>query len=103
MGERDEDLIDLALALREFKPDSIPINTFHRRPARRWTLRPLTPQRCLKALCLFRSCIHGRRFASPVGGNITSAAAAAGALSGGFRFVNGLSHHPGQPGRKYGA
>ena len=32
MGESDEDLIDLALALQEVKPHSIPINTFHPAP-----------------------------------------------------------------------
>src|SRR5678809_235465 len=29
MGEKDEDLIDLAMALREISPDSIPLNTLH--------------------------------------------------------------------------
>src|SRR5213596_772808 len=29
MGESDDDVIDLALALREVKPDSIPLNTLH--------------------------------------------------------------------------
>ena len=51
MGEGDEDLIDLALALREVKPDSIPLNMLH--PASGTPLEhctPLTPQRCLKAL-----------------------------------------------------
>ncbi|KXK04400.1 MAG: biotin synthase BioB [Nitrospira sp.] len=55
MGERDEDLVDLALALRAVKPESIPLNTLH--PASGTPLEhcdTLTPQRCLKALCLFR-------------------------------------------------
>ena len=29
MGEADDDLIDLAMALREVRPDSIPVNTLH--------------------------------------------------------------------------
>src|SRR5919205_751345 len=29
MGERDEDVVDLAFALREVKPDSIPLNMLH--------------------------------------------------------------------------
>src|SRR6478609_6713982 len=29
MGEKDEDVIELALALRDVKPDSIPLNTLH--------------------------------------------------------------------------
>lgn len=55
MGETDEDLIDLAMALREVEPDSIPVNTLH--PVGGTPLeycRRLTPTRCLKALCLFR-------------------------------------------------
>src|SRR5512147_3090817 len=53
MGEKDEDLIDLAMALREVTPNSIPLNMLH--PATGTPLEncePLTPQRCLKALCL---------------------------------------------------
>ncbi len=55
MGEKDEDIIDLATALREVKPDSIPLNMLH--PAEGTPLEncdTLTPQRCLKVLCLFR-------------------------------------------------
>ena len=55
MGEKDEDLIELAMALREIKPDSIPINFLH--PIDGTPLGPQTapsPTRSLKALCLFR-------------------------------------------------
>jgi biotin synthase len=55
MGESDEDIIDLSLALREVNPHSIPVNLLH--PVTGTPLehcRTLTPQRCLKALCLFR-------------------------------------------------
>jgi biotin synthase len=55
MGEKDEDLIELAMALREIKPDSIPINFLH--PIDGTPLGPQTapsPTRALKALCLFR-------------------------------------------------
>ena len=55
MGENDDDIIDLAMALREVKPDSIPLNTLH--PVAGTPLEhcdTLTPQRCLKVLCLFR-------------------------------------------------
>jgi biotin synthase len=55
MGETDEDLVDLAFALRRLQVDAVPINFFH---AIEGTplggLRELTPGRCLKALCLFR-------------------------------------------------
>ncbi len=55
MGETDDDLIDLALALREMDIDSIPLNFLHSIPGTPFaTLNQLTPQRCLKALCLFR-------------------------------------------------
>jgi biotin synthase len=55
MGESDDDIVDLALALREVKPDSIPLNTLHPVPGTPFEdYRHLTPQRCLKVLCLFR-------------------------------------------------
>ena len=55
MGEKDEDLIDLAMALREVKPDSIPLNTLHPVAGTPFeNCDNLTPQRCLKVLCLFR-------------------------------------------------
>ncbi|MCC8985802.1 MAG: biotin synthase BioB, partial [Nitrospira sp.] len=41
MGEGDEDLIDLALALREVKPDSIPLNMLH--PASGTPMEHCTP------------------------------------------------------------
>jgi biotin synthase len=55
MGETDEDLIDLAMALRSVQPDSIPVNFLH--PIEETPLgsqAPPPPTRCLKALCLFR-------------------------------------------------
>ncbi len=55
MGERDEDLVDLAFAVRALDIDSIPINFLH--PIDGTPLagrRELTTERCLKALCLVR-------------------------------------------------
>jgi biotin synthase len=55
MGETDEDLIDLAVSLRELGVDSIPLNFLH--PIDGTPLagvKTLTPQRCLKILCMFR-------------------------------------------------
>jgi len=55
MGESDDDVIDLAFALRELATDSLPVNFLHPIPG-----TPLagavsvTPQRALKALSLFR-------------------------------------------------
>lgn len=55
MGESDDDIVDLALSLRELNVTSVPLNflipiagtPFAER-------RELTPQRCLRILCLFR-------------------------------------------------
>ena len=55
MGETEDDIMDMALALRELDVDSIPINFLHPiagTPLER--ANHLTPQRCLKTLCLFR-------------------------------------------------
>ena len=54
-GETDQDLIDVAAALRRLRPDSIPVNFLH--PIAGTPLEnvhELTPTRCLKILCLFR-------------------------------------------------
>lgn len=55
MGESDEDIINLASAFREFKPESIPVNFLH--PMSGTSLEKvdyLTPVKCLAVLCLFR-------------------------------------------------
>lgn len=55
MGETDDDLMDLASSLRELDVASIPINFLHPIPGTPLAgYRKLTPERCLKALCLFR-------------------------------------------------
>jgi biotin synthase len=55
MGETDEEIVDLAFALRRVDPDSVPINfliPFEGTPlGKEWQL---TPQRCLRILALFR-------------------------------------------------
>jgi biotin synthase len=55
MGETDEDLADVAFALRALGPDSVPVNfliPFDGTPlAGRWEL---TPQRCLRILAMVR-------------------------------------------------
>ena len=68
MGERDEDVIDLAMALRQVRPDSIPVNMLHPVPGTPLAhCRDLTPQRCLKVLCLFRF-LHPRTEIRVAGG-----------------------------------
>ena len=55
MGESDDDIIDLALSLRAMDIDSIPVNfltSIAHTPFE--NKHELTPQRCLKTLCLFR-------------------------------------------------
>jgi len=55
MGESDADVVEVALALRELDPDSVPINfliPFQGTPlGGHWEL---TPHRCLRILALFR-------------------------------------------------
>jgi biotin synthase len=55
MRESDEDVVDVAFALRELGPGSVPVNfliPFEGTPlGREWLL---TPQRCLRILALFR-------------------------------------------------
>ncbi len=99
MGEQDEDVIDLALALRDVKPDSIPLNMLH--PVEGTPLqdcRQLTPERCLKIFCLFRF-LHPRTEIRVAGGREFNLRAlqplalyAADSL-----FVNGYLTTPGQP------
>ncbi|HEX9780934.1 MAG TPA: biotin synthase BioB [bacterium] len=55
MGETDEDIVELAFAVRRMRMDSIPINFLH--PIRGTPLeayRFLTPSKCLKVLALMR-------------------------------------------------
>jgi biotin synthase len=55
MGESDEDIMDMALSLRELDVDSIPVNFLHPIPGTPFEgLNQLSPQKCLKILCLFR-------------------------------------------------
>ena len=99
MGEADDDLIDLAMALRDVKPDSIPVNTLH--PVAGTPLEgcdDLTPQRCLKVLCLFRF-IHPRTEIRIAGGrehNLRSLQPLA-LYPADSVFVNGYLTTPGAP------
>jgi biotin synthase len=98
LGEQDNDVIDLALALRDVRPDSIPLNMLY--PVEGTPLqdrRQLTPQRCLKIFSLFRF-VHPRTELRVAGGrefNLRSlqplALYAADSL-----FVNGYLTTPGQ-------
>ena len=55
MGETDEEIVNMAFALRELDADSIPVNFLN--PIKGTPLEKLnelTPLKCLKVLCLFR-------------------------------------------------
>jgi biotin synthase len=55
MGESDDDIVELALSLKKVSPHSIPLNMLHPVPGTPLQdSHRLTPQRCLKILCLFR-------------------------------------------------
>ncbi len=55
MGETDDDIIELAFALREVAPDSIPINFLHPAPGTSLEkMNYLSPVKCLAILSLIR-------------------------------------------------
>ncbi|MBS4213776.1 biotin synthase BioB [Neobacillus rhizophilus] len=55
MGETDDDIVEMAFALRELDADSIPVNFLHPvKGTKLEDLNELTPIRCLKILALFR-------------------------------------------------
>jgi biotin synthase len=55
LGERDDDLVDLALELRALEVDSVPVNFLDPRPGTPLEGRDrITPTDALRALCLFR-------------------------------------------------
>jgi biotin synthase len=55
MGESNDDVIDLALSLRELGVTSVPINFLIPIPGTKFAdVKKLTPQQCLRILCLFR-------------------------------------------------
>jgi biotin synthase len=87
------------MALREVKPDSIPVNTLH--PVAGTPLEGcdhLTPQRCLRVLCLFRF-LHPRTEIRIAGGrehNLRSLQPLA-LYPADSVFVNGYLTTPGAP------
>ena len=55
MGETHDDVVDLALTLRDLKVESIPVNFLHPIDGTPLAARhDLNPRECLKMLCLFR-------------------------------------------------
>jgi len=83
MGETDEDVLELAFAIRQMGIDSIPINFLH--PIKGTPMEAFTwlsPMKCLKVLCLFR-------FLNP-----TSEIRAAGGREVNLRSLQGLALYP---------
>ncbi|MBX3349407.1 MAG: biotin synthase BioB [Nitrospira sp.] len=99
MGESDEDLIELATALQDVKPDSIPLNMLTPVSGTPFEqVDNLTPQRCLKVLCLFRF-LHPRTEIRIAGGrehNLRSLQPLA-LYPADSVFVNGYLTTPGAP------
>ncbi|HEY9761731.1 MAG TPA: biotin synthase BioB [Trichocoleus sp.] len=55
MGESDDDIIDLALSLRQMNVTSVPLNFLIPIPGTPFEgINTLTPRQCLRILCLFR-------------------------------------------------
>ena len=68
LGESDDDLLDLAFALRELDVDSVPVNFLDARPGTPLAEYPLVePGFALRALCMFRF-VHPRTDLRVAGG-----------------------------------
>ncbi|HVV82234.1 MAG TPA: biotin synthase BioB [Kofleriaceae bacterium] len=68
LGEDDDDLLDLAFALRDLDVDSVPVNFLDARPGTPLADRPrVEPAFALRALCMFRF-VHPRTDLRVAGG-----------------------------------
>jgi biotin synthase len=68
LGESEDDLLDLAFALRELDVDSVPVNFLDARPETPLAGKPLVaPRAALRALCMFRF-VHPRTDLRVAGG-----------------------------------
>lgn len=68
LGESDDDLIDLAMSLRDLDVDSVPVNFLDARPGTPLAGSPLVePGYALRALCMFRL-VHPRTDLRVAGG-----------------------------------
>ncbi len=68
MGESQDDVIDLAFALREVGADSVPVNFLDPRPGTPFAkLERMSPTQCLKTLAMFRF-VHPRADLRVAGG-----------------------------------
>ncbi len=99
MGERDEDLVDLAFALRNVRPHSLPVNMLTSIPGTPLEDRhDLSPRRCLKVLCLLRFLHPGTELRVAGGREVNLRSLQPLALyAADSLFVNGYLTTPGQP------
>jgi biotin synthase len=68
MGEQEDDVLDLAYALAEIAPESVPVNFLDPRPGTPFSELPrVTPAYCLKVLAMFRL-VHPRADLRVAGG-----------------------------------
>ncbi len=68
LGEHEDDLLDLAFALRDLDVDSVPVNFLDPRPGTPLADRPkIAPTDALRALCMFRF-VHPRTDLRVAGG-----------------------------------
>jgi biotin synthase len=72
MGEQQDDILDLAFALRELAVESVPVNFLDPRPGTPFSALPQTsprmsPQQCMKVLSMFRF-LHPRADLRVAGG-----------------------------------
>ncbi len=62
MGESDDDIIDLALSLREMDVSSVPVNFLIPVPGTPLAgINELNPRRCLRVLCLYRFLLPSKK------------------------------------------
>src|ERR1044072_2082262 len=98
MGETDDDIIDLALSLRAMDIESIPVNFLTSIPKTPFAdKKHLTPQRCMKPLCLFRFVTPSKEIRVAGGRELTRRSRQPMALyPANSIFVNGYLTTPGQ-------
>jgi biotin synthase len=91
MGETEDDRLELAFTLRELGVESIPVNFLDPRPGTPMGDRPrLSPQACLRLLCMFRFVNPSRDIRVAGGREVTLRALQAWALwPANSIFVNG--------------
>ena len=93
MGESDDDVIDLALSLRELDVKSVPVNFLIPVPGTSFAgIRELDPRRCLRILSLYRFLLPTQEIRVSGGREVH---AGDGLVSGQLHFRGRLSHHAG--------